>query len=170
VPESESDIGSPVVYDGVVYFASSYNAWIGPGHLYALDARSGKQFWARTTPDQLHNPGTLSVFDGLVYVPTRRAPDSKDASALYVFDGKTGEERWTFRGGEYVTDATIAGGVLYIGTEQGDIGLVYALDAKTGRELRKIETSTAAISQPLIIDGVLYVRERGFIDRVVAIR
>ncbi|HYP18671.1 MAG TPA: PQQ-binding-like beta-propeller repeat protein, partial [Chloroflexia bacterium] len=169
---------SPVVYDGVVYFANGNNAWIGPGHLYALDARSGKQFWRRTAPDGLSQPKALSVYDGLVYVPARVPPDfpawleagSKEGAPLYVFDAKTGELRWTWRGGEYVTDATIAGGILYIGTERGDIGLVHALDAKRGREVRKIETSTAVVSQPLIVDGVIYARQSDLDDKIVAIR
>lgn len=177
-PESPGDVGSPVLYDGVVYFANGNNAWTGRGHLYALDARSGKQFWRRTAPDGLSRPKALSVYDGLVYVPARVPPDfpawleagSKEGAPLYVFDAKTGELRWTWRGGEYVTDATIAGGVLYIGTERGDIGLVHALDAKTGREVRKIETSTAVVSQPLIVDGVIYARQSDLDDQIVAIR
>jgi outer membrane protein assembly factor BamB len=139
-------VSDPIVADGVVYCASSEDAYIGHGYVYALDSKTGKQLWAYTPNQVLSFPKPLAASDGLVYVVGRDGP-------LYALDAKTGAERWRFVIGASQTAPSLAGGVLYVGS--GDT--LYALDAKTGKILHKIEVGISIYESPVIADGIVYV-------------
>ncbi len=139
-------LGDPIVVDGVVYCASLDYGYSGPGHLYALDSKTGKQLWSYTPNQTLSFSDLLVVSDGLVYVVVNNGP-------LYAVDAKTGAERWLVGVGASATAPSLAGGVLYIGG--GDA--LYALDAKTGKTLHKLAVGMSIVQPPVIADGVVYV-------------
>ena len=95
---------APTVYDGIVYVSRSYSADAGTGAIYALDAKTGQQIWTQTTSDGLWNPEPAVAHNGMIYIAasTPRYPRNQGIEApLYVFDAKTGKEKWTFRHGGF---------------------------------------------------------------------
>ena len=112
---------SPAVANGVVYFGSQDN-------LYALDANSGAKLWSFPTGfifDQ-----SPAVANGVVYVGTTN---------LYGFDGRTGEELFSYLC--YPTSSpTVANGIVYVGSA---FGKVYAFGRRggDGAERQKVSKS-----------------------------
>lgn len=75
--------GTPVVVNGVLYVTV-------PDHVWALDARTGRELWHTTSPSKggwhIGNRG-VAVLGNSVYVST---PDCN----LLALDNKTGKEKW----------------------------------------------------------------------------
>jgi len=143
---------SPVVADRNVYVVAS-NA------LQALQARSGRQLWARTLPDDIVTEPVAG--NGMVYVLTR---DGR----VWAFDN-TGKLLWNSKEPVFtnqpVAPPTLAGNVLIIGTTRGGI---YALDASNGAVLWKylLQSSSSTperpsftdiTATPVVANGTLYV-------------
>jgi len=64
--------------------------------------------------------------------------------------------KWTFKtGGPIVGSPVVAGGVVYIGSFDGNL---YAVDQETGKEKWKFETPRQVASTPAVADGVIYLR------------
>jgi outer membrane protein assembly factor BamB len=154
--------GNPIYYDGLIYSANSYNAYLGPGHVYAFDGKTGKEVWKQTTEDELWNPETPVAYNGSIYVAARSRynalGDVRDGP-LYVFDARTGKPKWTFRAGSWVNAPAISNGTLYLssGGSSGNKGALYSLDPETGEQLDMIEFEDALTHSPVISDGVVYV-------------
>jgi len=157
-------ISSPVVAGGAVYVGSN------DGRLYAVRRSDGARLWRFAT----HGAVTSSpaFFDGAVYFA------STDGS-VYAVDAKSGLARWRFKtGGErrfsapgihgitpanqmmpdpfdmFVSSPAIAGGVVYIGSGDGN---VYALDARTGAERWRFATGDVVHASPAVANGLVYV-------------
>ncbi len=143
---------SPVVADRNVYVVAS-NA------LQVLQARSGRQLWARTLPDDIVTEPVAG--NGMVYVLTR---DGR----VWAFDN-TGKLLWNSKEPVFtnqpVAPPTLAGNVLIIGTTRGGI---YALDASNGAVLWKylLQSSSSTperpsftdiTAPPVVANGTLYV-------------
>ena len=63
--------------------------------------------------------------------------------------------KWKFPTGDRIVSSPVwSDGVIYFG---GDDGNIYAVDAKTGRQLWKHTTGGPAPSTPAVVDGTLYV-------------
>ena len=107
---------SPAVAKGVVYFTSAN------GHLFALEAPTGKFLWERYvgTNSSYHGRNTSpTVADDVVYVGTF----SGELSAL---DAATGDTLWQYDlGSEQTPTPAVVDGVIYTGSR-----LVYALDVR----------------------------------------
>ncbi len=129
----DGPIATPLVADGRVF---GLGAW---GHLFAVDAATGEQIWAKHIVDDLgakkpHYGFTSSplLADGVLVVQIG-APEGK---AIAGFDPKTGELKWTVGedGVEYQSPiATSIGGrniVLAVGNAN-----LYGIDAKSGEAL-----------------------------------
>ena len=62
---------------------------------------------------------------------------------------------WTFTTAASVDGtATVAGGIVYIGDDNGNI---YAIDAATGALRWKLPTGSSVVSRPAVVDGTVYV-------------
>ncbi len=141
-------LSSPVVSEGTVYFGS------GDGHLYAVDAASGKLRWKFRTGDVVH--ASPAVAEGTVFV------GSWDGR-FYAVDARTGQQRWMFQGGTdplmfnqqgFQSSPAVVGGVVYTGSRDAN---VYALDARTGQEKWRFSTGASWVnSTPAVHQGRVY--------------
>jgi alcohol dehydrogenase (cytochrome c)/quinohemoprotein ethanol dehydrogenase len=137
--------GTPLYVDGVLYASTSWN------HLYAFDAKTGKQLWqynAKVPGEWLRNVCCgnvnrgLAAYNGKIYMGTLDA-------RLVAIDAKTGKEAWstdTIQGDHNdplnrlsITMAPrIAKGKVFVGASGGEYGVrgwIAAFDADTGKEL-----------------------------------
>ncbi len=130
--------GTPIVKDGVMYFAT------GNDDVFALDARTGALIWEHRSGIEQNintvccgwdNRG-VAVADGKVFL------GQLDGSFV-ALDAKTGKQAWKTQVARWQEGYTITAaplyhnGVLYSGISGGDRsarGFVFALDAKTGQE------------------------------------
>jgi len=137
--------GTPLYVDGVLYASTPWD------HLYAFDAKSGKQLWEYNP----HVPGEwlrnvccgnvsrgIAAYNGRIYLGTLDA-------RLIAIDAKTGKEAWstdTIQGDHddplnrySITMAPrIAKGKVFIGASGGEYGVrgwIAAFDAETGKQL-----------------------------------
>jgi outer membrane protein assembly factor BamB/formylglycine-generating enzyme required for sulfatase activity len=117
---------SPVMVNGVVYVGSD------DGLFYAVDAETGREKWKfRTRKPILCSP---TVADGVVYF-------GSGSGRAYALDAATGAKKWesTVRGALSVDLSPIVayGAVFVQFTGYGYSTGLYALDAKTGKVLRR---------------------------------
>ena len=140
--------GSPVVAGDTVLCGS------GDGHLYALDAGSGRERWRASLGGAVASSPAVS--DGTVFVTSRER-------AVTALDLGTGAVRWRFEADPdlpfpwgwdfWLSSPAVANGTVYVGS--GD-GRVYALDAWTGRRLWSVQTGGRVRSSPAVAGGVVY--------------
>ncbi|MFZ2338767.1 MAG: PQQ-binding-like beta-propeller repeat protein [Bacteroidales bacterium] len=154
------------VVDGIVYAESDDN------FIYAINAKTGKLIW-RTSPVGNTFMGTPVVVGDLVYVTpgsvgfnftnvqdykkTGMAIRGGDISynGVFALNKNTGELVWYYltNGGTMPTPAFGEDRIFF---SAGD-GTVYALDAKTGKEIWKNEVGGMAnMSSPAYYDGKVY--------------
>jgi outer membrane protein assembly factor BamB len=155
---------SPVVADGLVFVGSNDH------FLHAIQTATGHELWKFATDANVNS--TPAVAQGVVYVL------SLDGNA-YAVDEHTGKLLWKFRTGgesrlnlagiyglapsrEVVPDVwdfllsspTVEGGMVFFGS--GDRN-VYALDARTGKQVWKFQAGDVVHSSPAVANGVLYI-------------
>jgi eukaryotic-like serine/threonine-protein kinase len=136
---------SPTIVRGVVYVGS------GDGLLYALDVRSGATRWTFDAGSPVAS--SPAVADGRVFVGARNG-------AYFAVDAATGKRVWTFRtgadlplawghesGDHFTSSPVVAGGRVIFG---GGDGVLYTLDAATGKELRRARTGGRIRSSPAV--------------------
>lgn len=119
------------------------------GHVVALDIATGAQRWRSSTGSMSHS-GAPVIAEGTVHALTGLG---KRMCALRL---DSGAERWRYdtRGALWGVPAIADGIVVFT----GDHGVLHALDAKTGREIWKVEPKKAprATASPAIADGIVY--------------
>ena len=134
----ESMETSPIVVNGIMYATTSFS------HVYALDAKTGEQFWHYkhaigpiTTYCCGPNNRGVAVYEDKVYLATL---DSK----LVALDAKTGNKVWQSDiadpelGYSETMAPTVVKGKVLVGTNGGEYGIrgfVKAYDAKDGKLL-----------------------------------
>ncbi len=65
---------------------------------------------------------------------------------------------WKFKTADAVRSSpVIAGGVVYVGSDDGS---VYAIDAKSGKEVWSYKTQDAIEAPPTVVEGTVYVGSR----------
>ena len=141
-------LSSPLVVDGKVIFGS------GDGHVYAVDAASGKLAWKFATGDVVH--ASPAYAEGLVVVGSW---DGK----LYALDVATGAQRWAFQAGldplihnqqGFQSSPAIADGTVFTGCRDGHL---YAVDLRTGAPKWNIDTEGSWVnSSPAVSQGRVY--------------
>jgi eukaryotic-like serine/threonine-protein kinase len=141
-------LSSPVVADGIVYFAS------GDTNIYALDAATGSLKWKFKTGDVVH--GSPALAGGTLFV------GSWD-SFFYALDAATGKEKWRFKTGEdpdihnqvgIQSSPAVADGVVYFGCRDSKF---YAVDAQTGQQKWAFPNKGSwVIASPAVSDGKVY--------------
>ncbi|MBB4662979.1 PQQ-binding-like beta-propeller repeat protein [Conexibacter arvalis] len=131
---------TPIVVDRTVY-AQDLDS-----NVQAIDLESGEVKWTRRFDSPTVGPNGLAVGDGRVYGGT--------ADGAFALDQATGEEIWRLRltrnDREGVDMAPgFKDGIVYISTVPGNVsgfyrgdgvGILYALDAETGRRLWRFKT------------------------------
>lgn len=157
-------VSSPVWATGNIYFGSN------DGHVYALDAASGRQRWAWRTEGPV--PSTPAVAEGRVHVLSYdgrlHTLDAASGAPLWKF-ATGGERRFEARGlhgatprtqtiadpyDVYLSSPAVVGGVVYFGSSDGH---VYALDAASGALRWKQRTGDVVHASPAVANGVVVV-------------
>jgi outer membrane protein assembly factor BamB len=130
----------PVIHNQVGFQSSAAvvdgTAYVGcrDGHVYALDAATGNKRWEYSTSQSWVN-GTPAVRDGVVYVGT------SDTHRFHALDAKTGRMKFTFDSKALIFgSAALAGDLAYVGAFNGRL---YAIDAKTGKEVSEFQTESS---------------------------
>ncbi|WP_433211699.1 PQQ-binding-like beta-propeller repeat protein [Microtetraspora malaysiensis] len=105
----DSGLWSVAESRGVVY--------VGGRHLHALDPVSGEERWSRPLTAR------VSVHEDTVFA-------QDEGGTLHALDAATGAPRWRFQtGGDFQTRPVVAGGLVYVGSSNGNL---YALRATDG--------------------------------------
>jgi quinohemoprotein ethanol dehydrogenase len=108
-----------------------------PGHVVAIDTRSGEIRWEKRWPEACYS-GTTTTAGGLVFV-------GRSGGELQAFDAETGDQLWSFQTGAGAnTTASFfeqngkqymvfyAGGNSLVASPHGDNLWLFALDGKLG--------------------------------------
>jgi eukaryotic-like serine/threonine-protein kinase len=141
-------LSSPVVTGASVYFGS------GDGHVYSLDATSGKLNWKFKTGDVVH--ASPAFANETIFV------GSWD-SYFYAIDAKSGKEKWRFHGGEdplihnqvgFQSSPAVVDDVVYTGCRDAQL---YALDATSGKQKWTFDNQLSwVITSPAVLNGKVY--------------
>jgi glucose dehydrogenase len=142
--EAKSTYGSysasPVVADGVVYSQDLAS------NVQAIDLESGDVLWEKEYEEPDQGPNGVTVAEGRVYGATSKA--------AFALDQESGEELWsvplTSNEHEGIDMAPgVHEGIVYVSTVPGNatefyegqgVGVLWALDAKTGKKLWHFDT------------------------------
>ncbi len=134
---------SPSVASGVVYVGSR------DGHLYAIDAATGKERWKYAHDATSWSIASPAVRDDVVF------DASSDALFIHALDRSSGKELWrTTTKAPVWSSAAVAGSLLFVGDGGG---VVHALDARSGAERWTFQTRGNLQSSPAVADGVVYI-------------
>jgi outer membrane protein assembly factor BamB len=131
---------SPVVANGVIYSQDLSS------NVQAIELESGEVLWEKVYGSPSLGPNGVTVADGRVYGAT--------ATDAFALDQESGEELWSVpltRVGTESTDMAPGyhDGLVYVSTvptnssatyEGGGVGVLWALDAKTGKKEWSFET------------------------------
>lgn len=138
---------SPVIVDGVFYCGS------GDGHLYAIQADSGKLEWKFKTAGRIRSSPAYS--EGTIFF------GSFDGY-LYALNAANGEQKWKFKTegnaafpmGEIQSSPAVAGGQVYFGSRDG---FLYCLEAASGKEKWRFDHKMSwVITSPAISQGLVF--------------
>lgn len=180
-------VGSPVLYDGALYFGSSN------GKVYSLDAMYGEKRWVFDTGGKIwtspairndvlyvsnyrHKLYALSVRDGTL-LWEKEFPASVSSSPvisgdrsffgtfdcyLYALDVTSGDVKWKFKGGNWFwATPVVKGGVVYAACLDNK---VYALKADTpiehGEVLWEFTSDSPLIATPALVGDRLVVSSK----------
>jgi len=129
----------PVIGYGRLFFAD------GAGRIFAISAKTGKRSWtfnarhgvAATPALGPYKHGTL--YESFLNKLPSRTKNANEGVVIAVAVG-SGKERWRAHIGASETSPLLVGNRLYVGAWNGK---VYALDARTGRQLWTFQTHGA---------------------------
>ena len=152
---------SPAVVNNMVYVGSDDD------NVYCLNAATGALVWKYTTGDSVFS--SPAVVNGYVYI------GSTDYY-FYCLNAATGALVWKFgptEGPIYCSPAYADGNVFfgtaggvsnpyYPGYAENNFGYLYQLDATTGEQLWKFETSLYILGSPAISDTFIYFATNSF--------
>ena len=165
IADSDIDIGafffgeygasSPIFANGAIYFS----AYVGHGHLVAMEASTGKVSWAlKRDRGHISDP---TIVGNLVYVGT-------DARTIVELDAKTGHEQWRYSApipakpvkgirlkmlaGVYAPTPVVANRLVIFGTLEGDL---FAVDRATN-ELKWSFHAEGVIGPIALDNGAVY--------------
>lgn len=143
-----NDIAGAISVSNGTVFISSWN-----GHVYALDADTGRPRWTYDARDQLE--GAVTVADGTVYATGDRN--------LYALDAADGSLQWKLNTPEDEAQVArgspaVADGTLYVGrgTSVENMNLA-AVDAEDGTVRWETPAVLQMLANPSVANGVVYV-------------
>jgi eukaryotic-like serine/threonine-protein kinase len=150
---------SPATAPGAVYFGSN------DAKIYALDAKTGKLQWSFVTGGAVVSRPTVDgdglyalSDDGFLYKIERRA-----GKLVWKFDTHGGSVKRELPGSGtdaydvFASGATVANGIIYIGSADKRL---YAVEAKSGRELWHFDTQGLVRSTPAVAGGRVFFGSR----------
>ena len=130
----------PVYWRGTIYIGGM------DGHLFAVNARTGRLRW-RATGSSEGFYATPAVAYGRVYA-------SSVNGGVYAFGARTGHLLWSQSAGTYAYAApAVWNRTVYVGSYDGHM---YAFDAATGDVKWRFAAPSAIHGAPTILDGLLY--------------
>lgn len=141
---------TPALADGVVYVGSS------DGHLYALDAESGRMVWSFDAGSPIAS--SPAVADDVILVGGRDGVlhGISRSSGRGLWRISTGPDRplpWGHEGWDYIhSSPSLAQGMAYWGSGEGTL---YALDPATGRVHWRYEVESRIRSTPAVVGDLL---------------
>ena len=106
------------VSEGIITFA------VKGGLLLGVDASTGQLLWTTRLEAGEEITSAPVIAKGMVY-----AGDSR--GRIHGLDLATGEERWRANAGTYGSSPAVIGGVMYVGTDGGQLGAIGG-DAEDG--------------------------------------
>jgi outer membrane protein assembly factor BamB len=177
VPYGDCD-SSPTLGDGKVFLAGvsgneQANGYGGAGVIAALDPFVGKVAWVYRTP----RSGLFSRISSSeraiagAYVGGMFFDAVPTTDQLLALDARTGALRWSVQSvGPIKMSPVVRGGKLYVGDTAG---ILYAIDAKTGRVIdTQMFAAPFTTSPPIIVGSELFVVNGTsiFAEPVAAIR
>ena len=120
-------------------------------HVYALDARTGKQLWRASSQPRIGRTGTFyanpAVAYGRIYLG---ATDGK----MYSYGATSGKLRWSNGTGDFIySSAAVWRGNVMVGSYDGSF---YSFDAATGDVRWRFNGGGKISGSPVVIDGVVY--------------
>ncbi len=148
---------SPSVSGSVLVIGSRYP------YVFALDAATGQEKW-RFNYFGSWVESSAAIASATVYV------GSSDFLHLFAIDLKDGQRKWGFKTSGYSwSSPAVDGSKVYIGCARSaqrhpnDGGDLYAVDAKTGREVWRFQTDrkpdhflNGVVSSPVVVDGLVF--------------
>ncbi|KPK53922.1 MAG: hypothetical protein AMJ59_25365 [Gammaproteobacteria bacterium SG8_31] len=139
-------VSTPALVGGKAVFGSFDN------HVYALDAETGKLVWRFDTGAPVVSSPT--IHDDRVIIGSR----SYDLYGLQAADGSV-DWRFYYWFSWVESSATLKDGIAYVGSS--DSGMVFAIDAVTGREVWSFDTAGSPWGSPAVTDNRVYIGSVG---------
>jgi outer membrane protein assembly factor BamB len=135
-----------IALSGRRVFFGSYDT-----HVYALDARTGKQLWRASSQPRIGRTGTFyanpAVAYGRIYLG---ATDGK----MYSYGATSGKLRWSNGTGDFIySSAAVWRGNVMVGSYDGSF---YSFNAATGDVRWRFNADGKISGSPTVIDGVVY--------------
>lgn len=151
-PSSTWFSGQPCVADGRVLVL----CW--NDHLYALDTRTGDVIWKRKGERGRGFTSPVSAADGRVYIGSRvyreKQGERREGYALLAMNGEDASEVWRFHTEKHIVAPIEAtGDAVFFGS---DDGVLYSLDAASGREHWRVQFKSRPVARPLVRGNVAY--------------
>ncbi len=137
-------LSSPAIAGGRVVFGSS------DGHVYALDAATGRPLWTYDARISVHSPPAIT--DGRVFIGTwdtrLLALDAADGHLLWRFQGGKDAKNGVLQG--MVAAPAVDGGTVYMGARDG---FLYAFDAASGAMRWRYDAHGSWVVASVAVDG-----------------
>ncbi|MBA5793505.1 PQQ-like beta-propeller repeat protein [Flavobacterium sp. xlx-214] len=140
--------GNPSIGAGKVFISDV------DGSLHALDLENGKDIWTFKIESVGYSPVVAKEY---VYVASL---ESGDVLNIYGVDIETGKEKWKSQFKGAASNLIVANDVLIFGnTKVSDSmtfsGTLYALEAKNGKEIWKMETNSSFTQGIVAVEDVI---------------
>lgn len=148
----------PAVSNNMAITTAVEGSYEDPEHfMYAMDTKTGEVIWKSSfgKGDMVKNnkSGAPIIYEGKVFV------GSPITKTFYAYDLKTGEKLWEYENEVMKAPPVAQDGKVYFSNTKG---MVYALNAETGKVVGKKELNgKLAPSGPIIINDTVY-RKSGF--------
>lgn len=143
-------LGTPIVYDGLIYAVIGQDPEHGEGigNAVCID-RDGKVVWSYDKINRSLSTGAAA--NGLYVVPDY-------SGFVYGFDAKTGALHWRHDTKGHIWGSPLmADGKIYIGNEDGYLTILPATKEYDKKSVIEIEMNAPVLSSPIAANGVLYV-------------
>ena len=149
-------VNAPAIGNGLVYFGTF------DGHFYALEAETGIERWKIKKPDW-RITATPAVDDENVYLVSWKDADD----SVYALDAFTGKERWIFTPSSILkidedinmdkSTPVLSEGILFVSARPSYLGVVFAIQSKTGSMVWKSMPLDGSLETPTIAQNKVYV-------------